>query len=281
MLIDAFTFHSEKFQLLTRLHELQGVVDKFILVESCWTQSLQPKSYHFDDIKKDPEFAPFLDSIIHIKVEDKFTDSIWAQDIGQRNCIQRGLDILSPSDSDVVMISDVDECPRRELVEKYTADVPNASFLTFQMGYYCYYANLRILDQAGADFRWNGTVAVRANILKKYPPHTTIKFRDLVINQAGPNVILDGGHHVSYLGKDVTYNKYKNCVEPMDKVKGIPVKEVFDEVWKEYARPQGNFIFCDNLQNKSLGIRLANITELPQYIQNNQEKYQHLLWQEN
>lgn len=280
MVYDCFTYFTEKLQLLTRLHELKNLDVTHILVESAWTQSLQPKPYYFDQIKNDPEIKPFLDRIVHIKVDEKFEGSVWAHDIGQRNCITRGLDIVSPTESDVVMVSDVDEIPRAELLKQHIDNLPNDTFRTFQLGYFCYYLNLRVLDQQKNDFRWNGSVIVRPNILNKYTPHETIKLRDLVINQGGPNVVLDGGWHVSYLGKDTTYHKYKCCVEPADKINGIPLPEVFDKVWDEYAKPDGNFIFCDNLNNRSLGIRQCELSELPDYIQNNQEKYKQLIWRQ-
>lgn len=278
MLYDCFTYFNEKLQLLTRLHELSELNPTHILVESAFTQSLQPKPYYFEEIKNDPEIKPFLNRIIHIKVDEKFEGNVWAHDIGQRNCIMRGLDIAAPSSSSVVMISDVDEIPKVELLKQQIENLPNDSFRTFQLGYFCYYLNLRILDQQKNDFRWNGSVIVRPNILTKYTPHETIKLRDLVINQSEhPNVVKDGGWHLSYLSKQTAYNKYFATCEPFDK-NSIPPEETFDEVWKTAAKPQGHFIFCDNLQNHSLGIRLAEINELPQHIQNNQEKYKELIW---
>jgi len=109
---DCFTFYNELVPLEIRLHELDPLVDQFVVVEATTTFSGEPKPLYF--ARHRDRFAPFLDRIRHVVVEDMpaVTDgNRWPLEIHQRRCIVRGL--TGSVDDDIVIISDADEIPSR------------------------------------------------------------------------------------------------------------------------------------------------------------------------
>lgn len=133
MVFDCFTFFKELDILEIRLNELDPVVDKFVLVESSYTFQNQPKPFFFEENKG--RYEKFLHKIIHIKVEDfpvnySFeTPNSWIIETFQREAISRGLVSAKPEDK--IIISDVDEIIRHELISKYSKiDNPTYFFLS-------------------------------------------------------------------------------------------------------------------------------------------------------
>jgi beta-1,4-mannosyl-glycoprotein beta-1,4-N-acetylglucosaminyltransferase len=108
MIFDGFTFLNEFDLLEIRLHELDDVVDYFILVESDLTFSKKQKPLYFNENKS--RFEKFLPKIIHIVVQDMpMGNNPWEREAWQRNAILRGW----PSKrGDYLIVSDVDEIPR-------------------------------------------------------------------------------------------------------------------------------------------------------------------------
>jgi hypothetical protein len=185
MIWDCFLYYNERDLLDVRLHELEGVVDRFVLVESITTHSGKPKPLYFEQVKREYEDWP----ITHVVVSDPalITDEWsrrfhpnnsmdWARENHQRNCILRGL--REASLDDVVMISDLDEIPRAERVmEGVKALVrPNDCAILWQDMYYYYldakaegeahFLATRMLRKADLDrstpqeVRWRGECAV-------------------------------------------------------------------------------------------------------------------------
>ena len=121
MIYDCFTFFNELELLELRLHELAGVVDKFVLVEATKTHTNQPKPLHYQENRA--RFSAFHHQIIHVIVDDLPTSSdAWVPENFQRNCIARGLADCRPDD--FVLVSDLDEIPRASIVEKMSREIP-------------------------------------------------------------------------------------------------------------------------------------------------------------
>jgi hypothetical protein len=113
---DAFTFFNELEVLRLRLHTLRGVVHRFVLAEATKTHSNLFKPLHFDAVKSDPRFLPFLPQIEHVVVDD-LPDSkdSWKLEHFQRNALVRGL--AGADDDDIVLVSDCDEIPSPHAVD--------------------------------------------------------------------------------------------------------------------------------------------------------------------
>ena len=121
MIYDCFIFFNELELLELRLHELAGVVDKFVLVEATRTHTNQPKPLHYQENRA--RFSAFHDQIIHVIVDDMpAAGDAWAMERFQRNAIARGLANCRPDD--FVLVSDVDEIPRASAVAKMSKEIP-------------------------------------------------------------------------------------------------------------------------------------------------------------
>jgi beta-1,4-mannosyl-glycoprotein beta-1,4-N-acetylglucosaminyltransferase len=119
MIYDCFTFFNELELLELRLHELAGVVDKFVLVEATKTHSNQPKPLCYQENRS--RFGEFQDRIIHIVVDDlPDAKNAWVLENFQRNCIGRGLANCRPDDW--VLVSDIDEIPRATTVARVSRE---------------------------------------------------------------------------------------------------------------------------------------------------------------
>lgn len=106
MIYDTFMFFNELELLELRLNELNGVVDKFVLVEATRTFTNKPKPLYYAENKQ--RFSQFNDKIIHIIVDDSpDSDNPWVLDRYQKNCVGRGLRNAAPDD--IVVFSDADE----------------------------------------------------------------------------------------------------------------------------------------------------------------------------
>jgi len=132
MIYDCFTFFNELDLLELRLHILNDVVDKFVLVEATKTHSNIEKELYYQNNKK--RFKKYSDKIIHIVV-DKFPEYIdsWTFEKYQRDCIISGLKRCEPND--VIIISDADEIPNPEKIKKY-AQTPGIKTFKQKMFYY-------------------------------------------------------------------------------------------------------------------------------------------------
>jgi beta-1,4-mannosyl-glycoprotein beta-1,4-N-acetylglucosaminyltransferase len=120
--IDSFIFFNEIELLKLRLKELDKVVDHFVLVEATKTFSNKNKNLIYQDRKN--EFSDYAEKITHVIVENMPPNrfwrstrrSAWIRQELQRNRIAEGIESLSPSPEDLILISDVDEIPDPETI---------------------------------------------------------------------------------------------------------------------------------------------------------------------
>jgi hypothetical protein len=106
---DCFTFFNELDLLELRLTECYDHVDHFVIAEANISHSGNHKEYIFEDNKQ--RFAPWLDKIIHIKVDNiPPTNDSWFRENFQRDALIRG--IYDADDNDVIIVSDCDEILR-------------------------------------------------------------------------------------------------------------------------------------------------------------------------
>ncbi len=221
MIYDCFPFFNEIELLELRMHELDGIVDKFVLVEATKTHTGLPKPLYFAENRA--RFDAFANKIIHVVVDDMPSGdgprAHWVRERFQRNSIARGLVNCRPED--IIMVSDIDEIPNPQTVAQFCAGMPyregivsnflhavlNARFTRFLFHrktlrhvlrkhhpfvwkleqYLCfYYLNRRVLDVKW----WYGT--------------TIMRFRDFSVademRYSGYKIINHGGWHFSYMG---------------------------------------------------------------------------------
>jgi beta-1,4-mannosyl-glycoprotein beta-1,4-N-acetylglucosaminyltransferase len=156
-LFDCFTFYDELDLLELRLAELGDIVDRFVLVEATSTFQGQPKPLVFE--REKARFARWLDKIEHVVID--FPDPIpalsrksrskgkverakaWDREYYQRDQIMRGLGGAGPDD--IIMVSDVDEIPRREVLERIIGTrLYEGAIVAFGMAYYRFFLNCKV-----------------------------------------------------------------------------------------------------------------------------------------
>ena len=125
--IDGFSFFNEFDILKLRLNYLQDVVDYFVISECNYTHSGNSKPYYLDEVISELN-DNIQQKIIRVKYEPDISDydfsnreecdfesGFWKLERGQRNHILEGLKDFSSND--LFMLSDVDEIPRKELIQ--------------------------------------------------------------------------------------------------------------------------------------------------------------------
>lgn len=110
-IIDTFTFNNELELLEIRLHELDSVVDHFVLSESTVTHANKPKPIYFSLNRE--RFRPFLHKIDLVIFDNVKNASSWGIENDHRRSLSEKIPVNLQND-DIILISDVDEIPRKE-----------------------------------------------------------------------------------------------------------------------------------------------------------------------
>lgn len=261
---DCFTFFNELDLLEIRLNYLNDVVDHFVLVEADKTHSGKPKPYHYEENRE--RFKDFNHKIIHVKAELNIEnlnfepakeynpdDDYWKLENQQRNHIVNGL--ATAKDDDVIIISDVDEMPHKDLIPLYKPDKAFRPKVSIQRLSY-YYMNYVF------DYKWYGSVFTRKSFLDKTTPQKIRGAKNTYHTFKG---IKCQGWHFSYLGGiDSIITKLKSFAHSEYSC-GYDIPEFIKN--KINA---GESLFNNNK------LRVSN-DDLPEYIDVNKEKYQKYL----
>lgn len=187
MIIDACIFSNELDILEIRFHELNPVVDQFVVVEA-----LEP---HGGSGKRELVFRDsqlrkeFQDKVWYLAVESlqpEWVDrhSNWPRENYHRNMIGAAINPIGLSDNDLVMISDCDEIPRAQSVKEFHSQ----ELHSLSQDFFYYDVN----NYLGT---WHGTClgTVRA-IQEAGGPQAIRNRRDSL------RTVRDAGWHFSYFG---------------------------------------------------------------------------------
>lgn len=248
---DCFTFFNELDLLDIRLNTLNEVVDYFVLVESKKTFTKNDKPLFYQENKH--LFKDFEKKIIHVVLDDLPNTNAWGNEYYQRNAISRGLN--NCEDSDIVIISDVDEIPNPLDILSTTSCMDINTICGFNQKLYYYYINMYVSDN------WIGSKMCSFLKFKEYSPQS---FR---MNGASINVILNGGWHFSYVG-GIERIKYK--------IESFAHQEINNDAFKLNIKDRldlGVSIFDENIKFKIVDLD----STYPKYISNNLEKFNHLI----
>nr|BFD66738.1 benzoate transporter [Bdellovibrio sp. HAGR004] len=200
---DCFSFFNELDLLEIRLNELNDVVDVFVLVEATRTFQNKPKDLIFEKNKE--RFARFLPKIRHVVV-DKYPTfftrfrrtKTWDFERNQRDFVSKGLTDCQPDD--LILLSDVDEIPRKEAIEK-AKSLPYLKVFRQKMFYY--YVNCFVYDYnepieycAEGYMPWHGSIAVHYKDFTNFEDLRTSRNQ----KKTKRSFIENGGWHYSWLG---------------------------------------------------------------------------------
>lgn len=184
---DGFTFFNEVELLEIRLHELHDVVERFVVVEATHTHAGVPKPLIFPDCRE--RFAAYADQIVHVVADLGGHSFAWQREAEQRDAIMRGL--VDCRDDDLIIVSDLDEIPRRDVVERLRAeDAAVEGILRLEMELFFHCLNRR------ARRPWLGAAIAPFRIVR---PLGTNLLRYLAKQEVG-HVIPDAGWHFTWMG---------------------------------------------------------------------------------
>jgi len=177
-----------------------------VIVESTHTFIGKEKKLFFKENKQ--QFEEFSNKIIHIIVDDfpyKSEESIipnnvWLNEYFQRNAISRGInEINNLSDSDVLIISDLDEIPDPYTLNNIKEARIAVDIQILEMDFYYYNLNNKIKD------KWSLCKII------SYKKYNKLNITCSDIRNYNCSKIINGGWHLSYFGdKYFIQNKIKN-----------------------------------------------------------------------
>lgn len=181
MIVDAFTFFNEVDVLAIRLLELDPVVDRFVLVEATTDFRGRARSPIFESVSD--RFRSYRHKITHIVVDDlPQLENAWVAEHFQRDAIRRGLDGLAADD--IVLVSDVDEIPRRESIAGLS-NVEHGAIIALEMDLFYYGLNWHLARS------WSFARVATAQTLSWLTPHE-------VRSTFPTRRVIDAGWHLSY-----------------------------------------------------------------------------------
>ncbi|MCL2400032.1 MAG: hypothetical protein FWC91_09885 [Defluviitaleaceae bacterium] len=258
MVYDCFLFFNEFDLLEIRLHVLSETVDKFVIVEADKSFSNNEKPYYFEDNKE--RYKQFLNKIIHIKIKEyPATRDAWEMERYQRNQIALG--IAQCSDNDIILISDLDEIPNPEAINRYKK-IGNGVYNLKQL-HFDYFLNYQ---RCGKNNYW-----YNAKILK-YKDFASAGYTPQNIRTTKNNkYIKKGGWHFSFCGgiqniilkiQSFSHQEFNNVNYINDKL--------------EYKIRMGLDLF-DRSNIRLIPIKISS-KKHPKYVVDNQEKYSHLIY---
>jgi beta-1,4-mannosyl-glycoprotein beta-1,4-N-acetylglucosaminyltransferase len=180
---DTFLFYNELDMLECRLTELEDApIYKHVIVESTFTFQGRSKPLHFQANRE--RFAKWKDKIVYVVLNEIMPDdtSPWDREIRQREVINVGLEGYRVQPDDIIMLSDVDEIPRPEMInEKMQTGV------TYTMRQHMFAANWLHPDT------WQGTAVQTYGLLESLQHLRNER------ESSWPK-IPDAGWHLSFFG---------------------------------------------------------------------------------
>lgn len=203
-IFDCFTYFNEDHLLRLRLETLADTVDRFIIAEATHTQTGRPKPLNFDIDK----FSAFRDRITYVVVDDMpvHLKQPWENERHQRRALMRGL--TTASDSDIVLVSDLDEIPKPQSIAQYEPRYLRATLLQTQ---HYYRFNWVSIDQTTREIEvWrNAQITTMGHIRRFFGDTQQVR----IFNPRGPlralqrqwlkrlrnQEIADGGWHFSWV----------------------------------------------------------------------------------
>ena len=228
--------------LKCRLKYLYDTVDHFVLVEATRTHAGNPKSLYFQDNKH--LFEPYLDKIVHVVVDDMPMPRkrmLWEgkdtidyhilRENHQRICIARGIQQLSLSNDDLILISDLDEIPNRDILH---SELPSSICALSQE---CYYYNFTCKNKD----RWTQSRMLKYS---KYKDSRNCQHIRMIQNL---HIVENGGWHLSYFGDaDFIANKLRNFCHKEFSGEEFTNKDVIEKKIKDrldlFGRPNEEWI---------------------------------------
>ena len=259
---DCFMYNNEDLILDVRLNSLDKYIDKFVIVEAKQNhQGKKKDSYNFEI----NNFKKFKDKIKYLKIEN-FPDqySSWQRENFQRNFITKGL--LDANDDDFVIISDIDEIPNLEYLDKLVKS--NKRYTAFKQKMIYYKFNLLNLTEAD----WHGSRMckfkdlkspqwLRDQKVKKYPFYRLDKIKWQIVD--------NGGWHFSMI---------MTPTEISEKIKSFAHTEFNTPEFTNVENIEKKIKLKEDLFGRKFEFqKILDKNDLPKYITENEKKFSQFL----
>lgn len=280
MVYDCFTFFNELDLLEIRLNVLNDVVDRFVLVEAGQTHTGKPKRFLFEENKM--RYSHFADKITYVRIESfpPGHDAWWNENY-QRNAIMQGL--KSAKDEDVIMVSDLDEIPRPELVARFSKMSGVWSFNMVSYGFYLNFQDYRTFNMCGTkmlsfkDLK-NGYDGERVIYNEFLPPElnvgttvTKVRRSPFPKSRGGERKLRNAGWHFTCLGGAESLVTKMRAVAPHHGFNPDDPALTVESVSKLLSKGQG-----PALKMNCFGVDIGS--SFPRYIQEHKDLYRHLIF---
>lgn len=277
-IFDCFIFYNELDILDIRLHTLDPLVDRFVLVESTRTFTGQPKLLHYAENKA--RFAKFGDKITHIVVDDMPEDaeSTYVREAHQRSAIGKGLANASPDD--LIILSDADEIPKPDALR---AALPRASgrITYFEGVYYHFFLNWRLPERKDLlpsrmveyrNFRDGGLLRMTKGLRSAslpgwlehlvWLPYAARRHRGFL----GRQVMPEGCWHFSFISEPDKVREKLSAYKAPDRLalKDLRAEAVEERITKRHS------MF-------DTPVEVVALEELPKYVQENADRFARIL----
>ena len=255
MIYDCFLFYDELDLLELRLNHLNSIVDRFVIVESTKTFSMKNKTLFFSENRE--RFTKFNEKIILVVVDDFSSSNAWENEALQRNRILEGL--RDCEDNDLIIISDCDEIPRVESIQKF---VDGYNLIGLQQTTYYYRFNGK------TNISWCGSKLLRYRMLRETTPQ---QVRDKFCGALDTLMIRDGGWHFSFLGSPERI---------MQKIQAFSHQELNTSEYADRTKIEQRMSEARDLFDRSENvIRYESLDEsYPAYLLENFSRFRHLIY---
>jgi hypothetical protein len=243
--VDCFPFYDEFLLLDVRFCELNDFVDHFVIVESKETFTGIPKDLWLKDCLQE-RYPKYASKVTIITPELFETENPWEREQYQMNHINR--DTLAPlglNPDDILIIGDVDEIPRRTVIE-YLTYVKDVKTTALEYLFYYYKFNLQF------EHKW---YHAKITTYKDFVNQCTTRFNST------KSAIANAGWHFSFL---------KENKKIREKLEAFSHQEYGDEVkdldYIQMCIDTGKSLFDDGMT----AIRPIDHS-FPEYIKENLE----------
>ena len=285
---DCTTFYSEHMMLDVRFHALNDYVEKFIVTESLYSHSGQPKKLNFD-INNYPKFK---DKIIYLVIDQEPNDLIKIENTKEHQGLKRNNSLKrielsynymmkateNLANDDLIILSDNDEIPN---LNSKQFKQSNKNVFIFKQLFFYYKFNL-LYDL----MPWFGSKACKKKSLKSFSWLRNLKSKkysfwrlDTYFNEnklTNLEIIKDGGWHFTNIKTpEELYIKMTNFGHHNEfELSGLTVEDLkkkIDEgvVFYNHFSDQTD----QNKWNYDYKLKKINIDLLPKYLQDNSEKF--------
>jgi beta-1,4-mannosyl-glycoprotein beta-1,4-N-acetylglucosaminyltransferase len=220
---DCTTFYSEKMMLDVRFNILNESVYKFVVVESAYSHSGEPKKFNFDI----NDYPKFREKIIYLKINNK-PNNLYSNEKILKNPIYKRLNsikrieqsyeymqkgIIDAKDEDLIIISDNDEIPnlKSDKFQKSKKDFFIFKQLLFYYKFNYYYELMPWYGSKACKKKKLTTFSDLKNLKNKNYPFWRLDTYFSGIKKMSVEIVDDGGWHFTNLKTpEDLYLKLKN-----------------------------------------------------------------------